>query len=64
LTLRSIQLEALKGVSRETGAPVAELARRAVDAFLASRMADYSSALEQAGTAPSDSHLSTPVTHP
>lgn len=41
LTLRSAQLEALKGLSRQTGAPVAELARRAVDAFLAGRVAGY-----------------------
>ena len=34
LTLKSRQLEALKGLSRSTGAPVAELARRAVDAYL------------------------------
>jgi hypothetical protein len=39
ITLRSQQLEALKGLSRETGAPVAELTRRAVDAFLTARFA-------------------------
>jgi hypothetical protein len=39
ITLKSRQLEALKGLSRETGAPVAELTRRAVDAFLTARFA-------------------------
>jgi hypothetical protein len=58
LTLRSRQLEALRGLSRETGAPVAELTRRAVDAYLASRVAGYvpgSQHLE------SDPHESTPT---
>ena len=40
-TLRSNQLEALREVSRETGAPVAELTRRAVDAFLVNRIVGY-----------------------
>jgi hypothetical protein len=39
ITLKSRQLEALKGLSRETGAPVAELTRRAVDAFLTAQVA-------------------------
>ena len=39
ISLRSDQLDALKGVSRETGAPVAELTRRAVDAYLIGRAA-------------------------
>jgi hypothetical protein len=34
LTFKSRQLEALRDLARETGAPVAELARRAVDSFL------------------------------
>ena len=41
LTLRSRQLRALQDLSRETGAPVAELTRRAVDAFLAGRVAGF-----------------------
>jgi hypothetical protein len=41
LTLKSRQLRALQDLSRETGAPVAELTRRAVDAYLASRVAGY-----------------------
>lgn len=41
LTLKTDQLEALRCLSRETGAPVAELARRAVDAFLAGRVPGY-----------------------
>ena len=40
-TLRSNQLDALREISRETGAPVAELTRRAVDAFLVDRVAGY-----------------------
>jgi len=38
-TMRSDQLEGLRRISRETGAPVAELTRRAVDAFLAGTVA-------------------------
>ena len=41
MTLKSGQLEALREISRRTGAPVAELARRAVDAYLAGRVAGY-----------------------
>jgi hypothetical protein len=39
ITLKSCQLSALKGLSRETGAPVAELTRLAVDAFLMAQAA-------------------------
>jgi hypothetical protein len=39
LTLRSDQLAALKGLSEATGAPMAELARRALDSFIAARLA-------------------------
>jgi Ribbon-helix-helix domain len=49
LTLRSSQLDALKDLPRATGAPVAELARRAVDAFLASRLAGYLAASRHPG---------------
>jgi hypothetical protein len=60
LTLRSRQLEALKRLSQESGAPVAELARRAVDAFLAGRVAGFvplaGSGVTEAGEAgPSES---------
>ena len=41
LTLKTDQLEALKGLSRETGAPVAELVRRGLDSFLADRVPGY-----------------------
>jgi hypothetical protein len=47
LTLKSHQFEALKNLSRETGAPVAELTRRAVDAFLMARAAGYSHESDQ-----------------
>jgi Ribbon-helix-helix domain len=53
LTLRSSQLRALRGLSRETGAPVAELTRRAVDAFLTARVPGYPSGPERAAP-PSD----------
>ena len=46
LPLRSLQLESLKSLSRETGAPVAELIRRAIDAFLAIRLDGYIPGLE------------------
>jgi hypothetical protein len=59
LTLRSSQLEALRSLSKETGAPVAELARRAVDAFLASRVTGYLPGSRDSG---SDSYQSGPVT--
>jgi Ribbon-helix-helix domain len=59
LTLKSGQLEALREISRRTGAPVAELARRAVDAYLG-RMSGYSpgtppleAVTYESGTAPS-----------
>jgi hypothetical protein len=35
------QLEVLRRVSSETGAPVAELVRRGVDSFLAARVPGY-----------------------
>jgi hypothetical protein len=41
VSLRSNQLGALKGLARETGAPIAELTRKAIDAFLTARVADY-----------------------
>lgn len=37
VTLRSHQLHELREISRQTGAPVAELMRRAIDAYLAGR---------------------------
>ena len=40
-TLRATQLDALRGLSRATGAPLAELTRRAVDAYLAARVPGY-----------------------
>jgi len=52
LTLRSNQLEALRGLSRETGAPVAELARRAVDAYLAGRVAGFVPGSQHPGPVP------------
>jgi Ribbon-helix-helix domain len=45
LTLRSTQLDALRDLSRATGAPVAELTRRAVDSFLADRVLGYTPGL-------------------
>ena len=41
LTLRSSQLGALRDLSRQSGAPVAELIRRAADAYLSDRIAGY-----------------------
>ena len=41
LTLKSRQLEALRCLSDVTGAPVAELVRRSLDAFLALRVPGY-----------------------
>jgi predicted DNA-binding protein len=35
--LKSSQIERLKKIQRETGAPVAELIRRAIDAYLEGR---------------------------
>lgn len=37
VTLLSRQLDELREISRESGAPVAELMRRAIDAYLAGR---------------------------
>ena len=37
LFLKEQQLEKLQTLSRETGAPIAELVRRAIDAYLLSR---------------------------
>lgn len=37
LFLKAEQLKKLEAVSKETGAPVAELIRRAIDAFLKGR---------------------------
>jgi hypothetical protein len=41
VSLRSGQLDALRGLSRATGAPLAELTRRAADAYLAARVPGY-----------------------
>jgi hypothetical protein len=41
VSLRSGQLDALRGLARATGAPLAELTRRAVDAYLAARVPGY-----------------------
>ena len=41
LTLKARQLDALRELSRSTGAPMAELARRAVDSFLSDRIPGY-----------------------
>ncbi len=41
LPLRPLQLESLKSLSRETGAPVTELIRCAIDAFLTTRLSGY-----------------------
>jgi hypothetical protein len=49
LTFRSSQIEALKILSRESGAPAAELVRRAVDAFLGARLAGPDHETGQAG---------------
>jgi hypothetical protein len=38
IPLRSTQVATLKSLSRESGAPVAELIRRAIDAYLATRL--------------------------
>ncbi len=37
LTLRARQVDELREISRESGAPVTELTRRAIDAYLAGR---------------------------
>lgn len=37
VTLRSRQLDSLREISRQTGAPVAELTRRAIDEYLEGR---------------------------
>ena len=39
IPLRSTQLETLRRLSKDSGAPVAELIRRAIDAYLATRLA-------------------------
>lgn len=52
LTLRSSQLEAMKDLSRQTGAPMAELTRRAVDAFLAGRVAGFVPGVQQSRAEP------------
>ncbi len=41
VSLRLTQRDAMKSLARETGAPVSELTRRAVNAFLASRVPGY-----------------------
>jgi hypothetical protein len=41
IPLRSTQLETLRHISKDTGAPVSELIRRAIDSYLAARLADY-----------------------
>jgi hypothetical protein len=41
IPLRSTQLDTLRHLSKDTGAPVSELIRRAVDAYLATRLASY-----------------------
>jgi hypothetical protein len=63
LTLKSRQLQALQDLSRESGAPVAELTRRAVDAYLAARVPGYvpgpghqASALDHPGPTPVTTH--------
>jgi Ribbon-helix-helix domain len=52
ISLRSDQVDALKDVSRQTGAPVAELTRRAVDAYLAGRAAGYIPGSQHRGPVP------------
>jgi hypothetical protein len=61
LTLRSNQLEALRGLSRETGAPVAELTRRAVDVYLAGRVAGYVPGAHHPGPVPHDAGSLSPT---
>ncbi len=39
IPLRSTQLETLRSLSKDSGAPVSELIRRAIDAYLATRLA-------------------------
>jgi hypothetical protein len=41
IPLRSTQLETLRSLSKDSGAPVAELIRRAIDSYLATRLAGY-----------------------
>jgi hypothetical protein len=58
ITLKSRQLEALKSLSRETGAPIAELARRAVDAFLMARVAGVDRKPTQVESGPHEAPVS------
>jgi hypothetical protein len=62
LTLRSRQ-EALKEISHATGAPVAELARRAVDAYLAGRVAGYTPGIHHLEPAEYKSGTAGPIAH-
>lgn len=62
VSLRSAQLDALRGVSRETGAPVAELTRRAVDLFLAGKVAGSIPASQHSAPIPSEVGASSPTT--
>jgi hypothetical protein len=41
IPLRSTQLETLRSLSKDSGAPVAELIRRAIDSYLSTRLAEY-----------------------
>jgi len=60
LTLKSRQLEALKGLSRKTGAPVAELARRAVEAYLVAHVHGHELEPDHPGSAQNESDRSRP----
>jgi hypothetical protein len=55
---------ALKEISRETGAPVAELARRAVDAFLTVRIPGYTPGSRYSEPVPYESAITPLTTHP
>jgi Ribbon-helix-helix domain len=55
LTLRSTQFQALRDLSIRTGAPMAELTRRALDAFLAGHILSYVPGAPQAQSAPAPS---------
>ena len=49
IPLRSTQLETLRHLSKDTGAPVAELIRRAIDAYLAARLGQHPPGAELPG---------------
>ncbi len=60
ITFKAGQQSALKRISQESGAPIAELVRRAVDSFVVERAASDDRAPVQPGRDESGSSRSTP----